>query len=150
MRTQLKLVTARRNLATALRGDNQPKQAWGSEFEKAWGELDLLIRANPRSLDLLVERCQLLEDWAQAEPGRWGTAISYWRQLALLLGNARPRPPEYYQAWWHVAFCQRRGGDPAAARRTLKSVLALSSQVMTAQYPEIKKQYDDLLGQLGG
>jgi tetratricopeptide (TPR) repeat protein len=135
LRTKLKLAAARRA---------------NREFDKAWGELDLLIKANPRSLEQLVERCQLLEDWALAEPGRWGTAISYWRQLALLLGNAKPRPPEYYQAWWHVAFCQSQGGDPAAAKRTLKSVLTLSSQVVTAQYPEIKKKYDDLLVQLGG
>jgi TolA-binding protein len=142
-RTRLKLAAARRA---------------NHEFDKAWGELDLLIKANPRSLEQLVERCQLLEDWALAEPGRWGTAISYWKQLALLLGNARPRPPEYYQAWWHVAFCQSQTGDTEvdkqkfkeAAKQTLKSVLALSSQVMTGQYPEIKKKYDDLLGRLGG
>jgi tetratricopeptide (TPR) repeat protein len=150
LRTRLKLAAARRNLATALRAANQPKEAWTQEFTNAWNEISLLIQANPRSLDLLVERCQVLEDWALAEPGRWPTAVAYWRQLAQLLGVARQKPREYYEAWWHVAFCQAQNREADAAKRSLKSILALSSQVMASQYPEIKKKFDDLLRQLGG
>ena len=67
-----------------------------------------------------------------------------------LLGAARQKPREYYEAWGHVAFCQAQNRQADAARRSLKSILALSSQVMASQHPEIKKKYDDLLRQLGG
>lgn len=149
-RTKLKLVTALRNRASALRASAQPQQAWTEEFTKAWNEIYQLIQANPRSLDLLVERCQLLEDWAQAEPSRWPTAIAYWKQLAQLLSGARQKPREYFEAWWHVAYGQSKNRETDAAKRTLKSIMALSSQVMTAEHPEVKKKFDDLLRQLGG
>ncbi len=116
------------------------------DFEAAWAKIDVLIKANPKMLDALMERCQLLEDWAVADKRRWATAIAYWRQLALLLGNARTKPPEYYECWYHVASCQARSGQKGDAKRTLKSVMALSS---TLGKPATKQQYDDLIRTLG-
>ncbi|CAN5891653.1 hypothetical protein BH23PLA1_BH23PLA1_27930 [soil metagenome] len=132
LRTKLKQVSALR----------QAKQ-----FNDAWAKIDVLIKANPRSLDLLIERCRLMEDWAHEQPGYWSHAIRYWSELAQQLGNARPRPSEYYEAWYHVAYCQSMSGQKDTARRTLKSVMALSDSLGT---PEIKSQYQNLLGRLGG
>lgn len=132
LRTKLKHVTSLRKT---------------KQFNDAWAKVDLLIKANPRSMDFLKERCYLMEDWAHENSGYWSHAIRYWSDLAQQLGNARPRPPEYYEAWYHVAYCQSMSGQKDAAKRTLKSVMALSDSLGN---PEIKQLYQTLLAQLGG
>jgi len=116
-------------------------------FEDAWSITSNLIEENPKALDALMERCQILEDWAKIEPGYWNVAIRYWQDLAKQLQGASPRPPEYYDCWYHVALCQYRKGSPDAARRTLKSVQAISQ---TLGSPEIKRKYEQLLRRVGG
>ena len=95
-RTKLKL-------SAAYRGAPEVPRGLGGDAK--------LIEANPRALDFLMEQCQILEDWAAVEPGYWNVAIDYWSELAKKLQAARPRPPEYYDCWYHVAFCQYRQGQ---------------------------------------
>lgn len=125
-------------LSSALRG--------GKKFREAWSVTTKLIEANPRALDFLMEQCQILEDWAAVEPGYWNVAIDYWSKLAKKLQAARPRPPEYYDCWYHVAYCQYRKGNKDAARKTIESVRALSQALGT---PEIKQKYEELAGRVG-
>jgi TolA-binding protein len=132
LRTRLKLSAAHRQ---------------ARKFQDAWGVTAKLIEENPRALDFLIEQCQILEDWAAVEPGYWNVAIRYWQDLAKKLEGARPRPPEYYDCWYHVALCQYGKGSADSARRTLKSVMALSNSLGTA---EIKQKYEELLGRVGG
>jgi tetratricopeptide (TPR) repeat protein len=130
---------------TKLRRAQALRQA--REFEKAWAEVDLLLQKNPKSLDFLMERCQILEDWASVERGRWKTAIDYWKQLATTLGRGKTKSAEYYEAWYHVAHCQFRAGQKDEARRTLKSIMALSKTLGSS---ETKQKYELLLKQAGG
>ncbi len=116
-------------------------------FNEAWTAIDLLIQENERSLEYRFARCELLEAWAEAERGRWNTAITYWYDLAKLLSRSRPRPPEYYDCWYHVARCQFRKGDRDAARNTIQRIMALSE---TLGSPEIKEKYLELRRQIGG
>ncbi|QDV33290.1 tetratricopeptide repeat protein [Tautonia plasticadhaerens] len=132
LRTRLKLSAAHR----------QAKQ-----FKEAWAETAKLIAENPRALDFLIEQCQILEDWATEEPGYWNVAIRYWQDLAKKLEASRPRPPEYYECWYHVALCQYGKGNPDSARKTLKSVMALSRSLGS---DELKGKYEQLLGRVGG
>ena len=58
---------------------------------------------------------------------------------------ARPKPPEYYDAWYHTALRLYKDGKPAEAKKTLASVMRLSPNVGG---PEIKAKYVDLLKQI--
>ena len=49
---------------------------------------------------------------------RHGRHVTVGNTDELLLGNVRPRPPEYYECWYHVAFCQLQKGSPDEARRS--------------------------------
>lgn len=139
LRTRLKLSEAHRRAGKANRDDE--------EFKKAWGITAQLIKENPRALDFLIEQCQILEDWSEVEPGYWNVAIRHWQDLAKKLEASRPRPAEYYECWYHVALCQYGKGNADQARRTLKSVMALSN---TLGSPDLKQKYEQLLGRVGG
>lgn len=134
VRTQLKLITARRAKADK------------ASFEKALAEVETLIKDHPKALDPLLERCRTLEDWAEVEktPERWDKAIGYWKQLATLLNKSKS--PEQYEAWYHVGYCQMKKGSKQEAVRTLKGILALSPKL---NGDEMVKKYKDLLKQLG-
>ncbi|MEW4567733.1 tetratricopeptide repeat protein [Tautonia sp. JC769] len=132
LRTRLKLSGAHRR---------------AGQFNEAWAVTARLVAENPKALDFLMEQCQVLEDWAEVEPGYWNVAIRHWQDLAKRLEGARPRRPEYYECWYHVALCQFNKGSKDAARRTLKSVMALST---TLGSPEIKQDYEQLLRRAGG
>jgi tetratricopeptide (TPR) repeat protein len=134
LRTRLKLITARR-----AKGDS-------GGFPKALEEVQALVKQHPGALEPYMERCRVLEDWAEAEPSaqRWDTAIAYWKQLATVLN--RDKSPHQFEAWYHVAYCQMKRGSKADARRTLKAILTLSPSLNGA---EMKRKYQDLLNQLG-
>jgi hypothetical protein len=104
-----------------------------------------LLKANPRSLEVQIEKGLLLEDKARARQGTWAAAFTHWQTLALQLANSRPRPPEYYDAWYHAALALYKDGKPAEAKKTLASVLRLSASVGS---PEIKAKYQDLIKQI--
>jgi tetratricopeptide (TPR) repeat protein len=104
-----------------------------------------LLKEYPRSLEVRIEKGLLLEDKAAARQGTWAAAFEHWRTLALLLANSRPRPPEYYDAWYHTALALYKDGKPAEAKKTLASVLRLSASVGS---PEIKAKYLDLIKQI--
>ena len=134
-----------RLLRTRLKLSAAYRQA--KKFNEAWGVTAKLVAENPRALDFLIEQCQILEDWAAVEPGYWTVAIRHWQDLAKKLERTRPRPAEYYECWYHVARCQLEKGTPDSARKTLKSVMALSNTLGT---PEIKQKYEQLLRRVGG
>ncbi|WP_152049923.1 tetratricopeptide repeat protein [Tautonia marina] len=134
-----------RLLRTRLKLSGAHRQA--GQFNDAWSVSAKLVAEHPKALDFLMEQCQVLEDWAAVEPGYWNVAIRHWQDLAKRLEGARPRPSEYYECWYHVALCQFNKGSKDAARRTLKSVMALSN---TLGSPEIKQNYEQLLRRAGG
>lgn len=132
LRTRLKLSAAHRQ---------------AGQFNEAWAVTAKLVAENPKALDFLMEQCRILEDWAEIEPGYWNVAIRHWQDLAKKLEGSRPRPPEYYECWYHVALCQVGKGNSDQARRTLKSVMALSTTLGT---PELKQRFEQLLSRVGG
>jgi tetratricopeptide (TPR) repeat protein len=107
--------------------------------------IDGLLKEYPRSLEVRTEKGLLLEDKAGAKKATWAAAFAHWQNLALQLANSRPRPPEYYDAWYHAALALYKDGKPAEAKKTLASVLRLSASVGS---PEIKAKYQDLIKQI--
>ena len=83
-----------------------------------------MLKGKQKSLDVMVEQARLFEGRAQAsglDKAAWVKASGEWAKLAGLVGRSPKlaKSPEYFDAWWHVAFCQarqgrssRRGQDP--------------------------------------
>jgi hypothetical protein len=111
-------------------------------FDKAEKTLEPLLKADPRAL---IEMGLVLEDRAKTTRTGWERDIAHWKRLAQLLGRSRQKRPEYFDAWYHVAFGLDRMGQPAEAKKVLHSVMALSPAVGT---PEMKKKYEDFLKKL--
>jgi tetratricopeptide (TPR) repeat protein len=131
LRTQLKRVAA-------LRGQEQ--------FAPAEEALSTLSAQNPRLLEPLMERGLLDEARAQTGAGKWAEALDRWSKLAARLRVMSPKPVEYYEATYHVAYCLMKMGEPDKAKATLKGVMRISRNLGT---PEMKAKYDSLLKQLG-
>jgi hypothetical protein len=115
------------------------------EMSAADAEVEQLLKEFPRSIEVRTEKGLLLEDKAATRHGTWAAAFNHWRALALQLAAARPKPPEYYDAWYHTALALYKDGKPVEAKKTLASVLRLSPTVGT---PEIKAKYESLLKQI--
>ncbi len=127
---QLKRATALREMGDVAEADSLVEQ---------------LLKENPRSIEVRTEKGLLLENKAADHKGTWAAAFNHWRTLALQLANARPKPPEYYDAWYHTALALYKDGKPAEAKKTLASVMRLSATVGS---PEIKAKYEGLLKQI--
>jgi tetratricopeptide (TPR) repeat protein len=112
------------------------------EVAEADTVVEQLLKENPRSIEVRTEKGLLLENKATDHQGTWAAAFNHWRTLALQLANARPKPPEYYDAWYHTALALYKDGKADEAKKTLSSVMRLSSTVGT---PEIKAKYESLL-----
>ncbi len=134
LRTRLKLAAATRE---------------AGDFAAATALLEPIIKENPALLDPLMEKGLLLEGRARAEgtKANWEASRDYWKTLALRLRQARKRPNEYYEAWYHVAVAMQSLGNKAEAAATLKGVVTLNPSVGT---PALKAKYAELLKKLGG
>ncbi|SIO66718.1 Tetratricopeptide repeat-containing protein [Singulisphaera sp. GP187] len=128
------LLRTRIKYAEALRGQ--------ADFTAAEDLVSELLKEFPRSSDPLFEQGMLLENKAETKQGTWKAAFAHWQKLALRLGTSRPRPPEYYDAWYHAAYALAKDNQPTKAKQTLGSVMRLSPKVGG---PEMKEKYDALL-----
>src|SRR5262249_26337593 len=88
-----------------------------------------LAKENPQSIEVLTSKGMLLEAKAATKQGTWSASFGHWRDLALKLAARRPKPPEYYDAWYHTALALYKDGKPAEARKTLAGVMRLAPTV---------------------
>lgn len=134
-----RLLRARLRRAEALRKQRK--------FTEARAVLEEIRTLTPRQLELLMEEGRLLEDQAAAETdsARWNEAYNHWKRLAGLLDRARPRRVEYFEAQLHAAMALQGLGQQPQAVRVLKGVMTLYP---TVGNPDMKKQYEDLLGKI--
>jgi tetratricopeptide (TPR) repeat protein len=115
------------------------------DLDKANAVLSAVIQEDPRLIEGKMEQGHLLSAKAAAKRGTWAAAIKYWENLAMRLGAQKPRPAEYYEAWYQAAKALQAGGDATRARQALMGVLKLSAQGID---PALKARYQELLGQL--
>ena len=119
--------------------------------EAKFGEAESLIAQlqteNPKAIEVMMEKGMLLEDQAAAKNAgaAWSKAYAQWRLIADRLGLMRVKPVEYFDAWYHAAFCLNKAGKPKEAKQTLALVMRLSPRLGN---PEMKLKYDALLGQM--
>jgi tetratricopeptide (TPR) repeat protein len=134
-----RLVLARVRLAAALRGQGKLDEA------NALVEELISQNQNPRYIEPLFEKGMLLEAKAQAGKSNWAAALGYWENLGKNLERIRPRPVQYYDVWYHVAWVLSKQRDALKARQTLQGVMRLTPSVGS---PEMKAKYHGLLAQL--
>jgi tetratricopeptide (TPR) repeat protein len=127
------------DLVDALRAQGKDK------FAEAQTLVAELIDKYPGYIDPLMEKGKLMESMAEAKRVAWSDVSKEWRSVALRLEKARPRKPQYYEAWYHVALAMNRDGKGKEAKQTLGSIMRLSPKVGGA---EMKKKYETLLAQI--
>jgi tetratricopeptide (TPR) repeat protein len=132
-----KLFRTNLKLANALRDQKQ--------WTEATALVDQLLKEYPKAIEPRFELGMLKEAKAAAKVEKWNAAFAQWNQLALQLQTIRPKPAEYFDAWYHAAYCLSKGGEPAKAMQTLKGIMRLSPSVGS---PEMKKKYQDLIAQI--
>ena len=104
-----------------------------------------IIDQNKRLLEPQVEKGLILDAKATAKLGTWVDAYTYWKTLAGKLAPMNPKPPDYYDAWYHAATALQKHGKPDLARSTVATVMRMSPTLGT---PEMKAKYQDLFKQL--
>ena len=114
-------------------------------FAEAGEKLKHVLEQDRRLLEAQMEQGYILAAKAAAKRGTWAAAIKYWENLAMRLGQMRPKPVEYYEAWYQAAKALQSGGDSTRAKQALLGVLKLSAQGID---PTVKARYQELLGQL--
>lgn len=130
LRTQLKI-------AAALRGQGK--------LDAAEQLVSQLLKENPRYLEPQFEKGMLLEAQAEARKIKWAVPFAHWEKLARNVERIRPRPAQYYDAWYHVALVLSKEKEMLKARQTLQGVTRLNPSVGG---PEMKAKYQALLARL--
>ena len=115
------------------------------DWKRADELVQKLLKEYPKAIEPRFELGMLKEARAAAKAEKWDVARAQWNQLGLQLQNVRPKPAEYYDAWYHAAYCYFKGGDTSKALQTLKGIMRLSPSVGT---PEMKKKYQALVAQI--
>lgn len=132
-----RLLRTRLKLAAALRGEGL--------FDEASSLVEELLSRFPKYIEPQFEKGMLLEAEAEARRGSWPASQKYWQGLARKLEGVRPRRPDYYDAWYHVAWALYREGKTQSARQTIQGIMRLTPGVGS---PEMKARYESLLASL--
>jgi tetratricopeptide (TPR) repeat protein len=98
-----------------------------------------------RYIEPQVEQGMLLDAQAEAGKGSWSAAAAHWQGLAQKLGRLRPRPPGYFDAWYHAANAFSKERQTTKARQALIGVMRLNPGLSG---PDMKAKYDQLLATL--
>jgi cellulose synthase operon protein C len=115
------------------------------DLDEADAKLKDVIEQDRRLIESKMEKGYILSAKAATKRTTWATAIKYWEDLAQSMRNLKPRPVEYYEAWYQAARGLQSDGKKALAKQTLNGIMRLSPQVGT---PEMKARYQDLNTQL--
>jgi tetratricopeptide (TPR) repeat protein len=131
------LQRARLRRATALR--------LTKKFELAAGEVEALLKENERLLAAVMEKGRVLQDWGGQTSAKFGDAAKHWDQTSRKLQNMSPRPAEYFEARYGLAFCLSKTGKKDDAVKVLRSTMTLSPAVGG---PEMRGKFEGLLKEL--
>ena len=74
------------------------------KLEEALRQAEELVKAHPHALEPLLEKGRILLSVAKGAPERYEECVGHWTNLRLMLSKVQPRPPEYYEAIYNVAF----------------------------------------------
>ena len=118
-------------------------------FDEAMSLVKDLKAQNKRFVEPIIEEGLILEAIAnstkRAGAPAWDKALAHWDRLARQIEAVKPRPPFYYDVWYHVAWVHFKRNEVLKARQTLLGVMRLAPSVGG---PEMKAKYEELLARL--
>ena len=121
------------------------------KYEDALKQVEALLIAQPNALEPLIEKGNILQALAEANPKRYEEAVKWWTTIRLKLSAEKgKRPPAYYDVIYNCAVCLKEQKDPAKstqAAQLLNATLALSPAL---DGPDRVEKYKALLKQLQG
>lgn len=106
------------------------------KYSEAAAELSTLLGRQPPLMEAMFEECRLETAKAAANRGNWNAALGKWVNLTKQLGTLRPRPDEYFQAFYELSEAYLAKGDRENARKTLNGILKLNRRGMSAEFQE--------------
>ena len=119
------------------------------KYEDALKQVEALLVAQPNALEPLIEKGNILQALAEANPKRYEEAVKWWTTIRLKLSAEKgKKPPAYYDVIYNCAICLKEQKDPAKstqAAQLLNGTLALSP---TLDGPDRVAKYKALLKQL--
>ncbi len=150
---------ARRLLDLALNDNNVHKQIEKAEpglhtlaakilakqgnYAKAADEIKALIEQFPKALAPQVSRAEILTNWAEKDPAKYGEAISAWHNLAAKLERVKVKKvgadgkmveekmQEYYEAIYNECNCFYKMADKTKDKSLAKKGLDLLTPVLS-------------------
>ncbi len=103
------------------------------KYEEALGQVEQLIKENPRALDPQMERARILQAWAEQDPAQFDKAVAQWHFIRNLLEpNRKKFLREYYEAIYHAADCLRIQAEKAADRKAAVAKATDGAKVLTS------------------
>jgi tetratricopeptide (TPR) repeat protein len=115
------------------------------KFELALGEVETLLKENERLLAAVMEKGRVLQDWGGQTASKFADAAKHWDQASRKVQNMSPRPAEYFEARYGLAFCLSKTGKKDDAVKVLRSTMTLSPAVGG---PETRGKFESLLKEL--
>lgn len=119
------------------------------KYEDALKQVDALLKEQPNALEPLIEKGNILQALAEADPKRYDEAVKWWTTIRLKLqSTSGKKPPAYYEVIYNCAFCLAAQKDPTKAGQAaqlLNATLALSPAL---DGPDRVEKYKALLKQL--
>lgn len=119
------------------------------KYEDALKQVEALLKEQPNALEPLIEKGNILQALAEADPKRYDEAVKWWTSIRLKLqGASGKKPPAYYEVIYNCSFCLAAQKDPVKsgqAAQLLNATLALSPAL---DGPDRVEKYKALLKQL--
>ncbi len=101
-----------------------------SKFEEAIALVDQLIKDNPNSLEPLMEKGRILNDWSEQDPAHFDDAVAHWAMLRTRLEPLRKKLPEYYDVMYNVAACLVREAEKSDDKKIVTDRARTAEQVL--------------------
>ena len=113
------------------------------KFDEAMKEAEGLIKENPRALEPLVKKAEILEAWAEKNPAKYADAVAQWVVVRNRLQPLAAKPDyaeAYYDAVYNAAKCLVREAEKSKdkkdaaeraneAEKVLKAALILTPKL---------------------
>lgn len=131
------------------------------EFEPALVQINEQLKANPRALDLLMEKGRILQARAEQDPTKFEDAVAHWNGLRRQLEQSPKKGSEYYEVVLNVAGClvqdarntrdqEKKSEKAGQAGSLLHAVQALNPSLsgpdMVARFKELASEADEVAG----
>jgi tetratricopeptide (TPR) repeat protein len=100
------------------------------KYEEALKQVDLLLKDHSNSLELLMEKGQILQDWSEKEPAHFSAAVDHWVMLRNRLQGQWKKPPEYYDVMYNVAACLVRQAENTKDKATTMDLANKAEKVL--------------------